>query len=473
MYTQLRESLSGASASLRWPVRVSPVVLYLGLTSLFTDVSSEMVSTVLPVYLVLYLQFSPLQFGILDGLYQGVSALVRMAGGLAADRWGRHKEVAAGGYALSAICKLGLLAAGGAWTALAGVVVADRIGKGIRTAPRDALISLNSDPRDLGAAFGVHRALDTLGALLGPLLAFALLALVPGAFDVVFVVSFCVALVGLGVLVLFVEGRDPRPAGHAGNATGQLLLDSEPPPFARSADMERPTSLDREPRPDVTAARPIGPQSREEPSRPAPSFGRAVRLIGAPRYRTLVLAGTVLGLATIGDGFLYLGLQRRLRFGGELLPLLYVGTSVAYFALSVPVGRLADRVGRARIFLGGYALLPLVYLTLLLPSPGLAMLFVCLALFGAYYAATDGVLMALASSMLPAELRGSGLAMLATGVSLARLVGAVLFGALWTWWSLEAAVLAFGATLLGTLAIFAMVFARQHPGMSREPTAPA
>ena len=187
--------------------RVSRNVVLLGLTSMFTDISSEMVATILPLYLVFGLGLSPLQFGVADGLYQGVTAFVRLGGGFVADRWRRYKEVAVFGYALSAVCKLGLVAVGSAWTALTAVLVLDRSGKGIRTAPRDAMISLSSEREDLGTAFGVHRALDTAGAMLGPLVAFGLLALVPRAFDAVFVVSFCVAMIGLGLLVLFVKNR--------------------------------------------------------------------------------------------------------------------------------------------------------------------------------------------------------------------------------------------------------------------------
>src|SRR5262249_9176696 len=120
------------------------------------------------------------------------------------------------GYGLSALCRVGLFLAGSAWTGLAAVVLVDRLGKGLRTAPRDALISLSSSPPALGAAFRVHRALDTCGAMLGPLVAFGLLALIPNAFDAVFVASFCAALVGLAVLVLFVEDQTaPIRGGRA------------------------------------------------------------------------------------------------------------------------------------------------------------------------------------------------------------------------------------------------------------------
>jgi MFS family permease len=388
--------------------QVSRNVLFLGLTSLFTDISAEMVSTILPLYLVFTLRLAPLQFGIIDGLYQGSAVLVRVASGFIADRWRNHKQVAAAGYALSAVSKLGLLAVQGAWTAIAGIILVDRIGKGIRTAPRDALISLSSPREGLGTAFGVHRALDTAGAMLGPLVAFGLLALVPGAFDAVFVVSFCAALVGLGLLALFVESRP--------------VVD------------------------DVATAP------------PRVWVKAAAGLLGAPRFRLLMLVGAALSLTTISDGFLYLGLQRKLDFSVGFFPLLYVATALVYMVLAVPIGQLADRVGRGRVFVGGYVLLVLVYTSLLLPGIGPAEVLVYLVLFGAYYAATDGVLMALASAIVPAELRTSGLALLATATSVSRLLASVLFGLFWTWWDVPVAVSLFvgGLVVAIVLAVAAL-----------------
>ena len=176
---------------------VSRTVIMLGLVSLFTDLSQEMVTAVLPLYLTYQVRLSPLQFGFVDGMYQGATALVRLLGGLLADRKERHKEVAAVGYGASAICKLGLVIVSGAWLGTTAVLMIDRLGKGIRTAPRDAMISLSSDRAGLGRSFGVHRALDTVGAMLGPLAAFVLLAQLPGAYDSIFLISFSIALIGL------------------------------------------------------------------------------------------------------------------------------------------------------------------------------------------------------------------------------------------------------------------------------------
>jgi MFS family permease len=412
VYPLLRESLPSAPPTAA-PAPVAPPgrgidrnVLYLGLTSLITDISAEMVHSILPVYLVFQLRLTPLQFGLIDGLYQGVAAVVRLAGGLAADRWRRYKEVAASGYALSAVCKLGFLAVGEAWLGVAAVVLLDRLGKGVRTAPRDALISLSSARERLATAFGVHRTFDSAGAMLGPLVAFGLLALVPSGFDVVFMTSFCLALIGLAVLLLFVENRSV-PATELGQ--------------------------------------------------PVPSTRAAIALLANRRFGALVAAGTVLGLATISDGFVYLALQRQGALNVGLLPLLYVATAFCYFLLALPAGWLADRLGRPAVLVGGYLLLLGVYAGLLWPLWGPAQVVASVALLGAYYAATDGVLMALGSAALPATLRGSGLALLTTATSVARLLSSVLFGAIWTVGGLHTAVVLFAAGLAGAILVTTVV----------------
>lgn len=356
---------------------ISANVVALGLVSLVTDVSAEMVTAVLPLYLVVGLGFSPLQFGLIDGLYTGAAAVVRILGGHTSDRWQRRKLVAGAGYALSAVAKLGLLAAGSSTVALGGVIAADRMGKGIRTAPRDALISMSVPSSRLGAAFGVHRAMDTLGALLGPIVAFAVLATTANAYDAVFTTSFCIAAFGVVLLVLFVR--------------------------------ERPMAV-----------------------RPKLSIRIPFRLCG-------IVA--LLGIATIGDGFVYLILARRLDLAATYFPLLPLGTALAYLALAVPLGRLADRIGRWRLFLGGHLLLFGGYLSLAAPIPGLAMIVVAPVLLGACYAATDGVLMAIAGPLFPEAVRGSGLAIVQSTQAMAKLAGTVAFGALWTVWGLTPALI--------------------------------
>jgi MFS family permease len=375
----LRGLLAGRARA-KTRTAIPPTVWLLGLVSCFTDISSEMVSSILPAYLFVHLQLTPIQYGLVDGLYQGVTAIARLGSGIVADRWRGYKLVAAIGYGLSAVCKVGLLSAGSAWSVFAAILSLDRIGKGVRTAPRDALISLSTRRQDLASAFGVHRAMDTVGVFVGPLLAFWILASMPGRFDAVFVFSFAAALIGLAVLVLLVDDRR-GPGG----------------------DDERRPSVD---------------------------------LRGLIRHRPFVAVAVVAMLTNfvvVSDAFLYLLLQWRRGGGAESIPLLYAGTAAAYLVLAAPVGRLADRIGRARVFLMGQVLMIVVYAGIAWLQIELWTLAVCLLLHGAYYAATDGVIAALVSGATRSEVRASGLAALTTGTSLTRLAGSVLVGAIWSW----------------------------------------
>jgi MFS family permease len=363
-------------------VGVGSNVFFLGLTSLLTDIASEMVTATLPLYLLLTLRLAPLQFGLIDGINQGASVLVRIASGLIADRWQRAKEVATAGYAFSAFCRIGLLLVGRNWLGISGVVLLDRIGKGIRTAPRDAMIASNTTPGQFATAFGVHRAMDTAGAMLGPLVAAGLLYLAPGSYDAVFIVSFCFAVVGVAVITLLVEAPIRR------------VPKTDSPPVTSKV---------------------LG------------------QLLSRPNFRTLVLISSLLALTTLSDSFIFLTLQSRFDLSLSLFPLLYVGVALVYMLLAIPMGRLADRLGRRQVFLAGYVLLAGVYGLLLLPGLPQALSLSVLLLLGLYYAATDGVLTALASAILPGESRTTGLAIMTTGTGLARLLASLGYGALWTY----------------------------------------
>jgi MFS family permease len=392
-------------------------VVFLGLTSFWTDLSAELVTSVLPIYLLVHLQLSPATFGVIDGLHQAGNALARLFGGYWSDRWQRYKRVAAIGYALSTVSRLALLVPlGGSW--FAGVTLVDRFGKGVRTAPRDAMISLSVAPRALGTAFGLHRALDTAGAMLGPLLAFVLMRFTDDAFDAVFLVSFLVGVVGLVTLLAFVSD----PAGL------------EPSAVAPSSS-------------DTTAPEPVAKRN------PA-AWKDVTALLSERRFRTLVACSGALGAVTIGDAFLYLVLQHRYSFATGNVPLLYLATPLVYTLLALPLGRLADRVGRMTMLLAGHAALGLGYVVVSLPlsaALGVGGAILCL---GAYYAATDGVLMALASPLLPARLRASGLAWVATLNLLGKFVASAAFGLVWTQLSELTAMLLFAACLGVTVALF-------------------
>ncbi|MDU8997865.1 MFS transporter [Streptomyces mirabilis] len=443
---------------------VAPTVLALGAVSLITDVSSEMVTAVLPLYLVTGLGLSPLGFGLLDGIYNGFSALVRLIGGHLADRGGgRHKWVAGFGYALSAACKPLLLLAH-TLTPIGLILAADRTGKGLRTAPRDALISLSSTPETRGRAFGVHRAMDTAGALFGPLVAFLILRATVDGYDAVFTVSFCVAVVGVLVLVLFVPNSvngartKPDPDG-ARTKSG--------PDDARTKSAPDGTRTKSAPDGARSPATGAAPQAISGDTTPRPTLRAALALLARPDLRRVTLCALLLGLATVSDSFVYLLLQRRLGVPDRWFALLPLGTAAAFLLLAVPLGRLADRVGRWRVFLAGHGALLLAYALLLTSWHGTALPYAVLLLHGCFYAATDGVLMAVASESVPEELRSSGLALVQTGQALARFVCSLGFGAAWTAWGDRTALTA-STVALALCALFALTLRRPAPSAPSE-----
>ncbi|MFI5642284.1 MFS transporter [Streptomyces goshikiensis] len=399
-----RRSTASAAAPALGPgrsARIAPTVLALGTVSLITDVSSEMVTAILPLYLVTALGVSPLGFGVLDGVFNGASAILRLLGGFLGDRGGgRHKAVATAGYGLSALCRPTLLLAH--TTPLIGLVLAaDRVGKGLRTAPRDAMISLATPPERRGRAFGVHRAMDTAGALTGPLLAFLILRGAPGSYHAIFTVSSYVAALGVLVLVLFVRGRSLR---------------STPP---------------------TSAAR---PHLRE--------------LLHLPALRRITACAALLGLATVSDSFVYLLLQRRFDLPATWFPLLPLGTAAVYLLLAVPAGMLADRIGRRRMFVLGHAALLTGYALLLaLPGGSAGLAATVLALHGLFYAATDGTLAAAAAGAVPEQRRGAGLALVGTGQAAGRFACSLTVGALWSRWGDTAALALMTAALTAAVVI--------------------
>lgn len=386
----------------RAAAKVSSVVVMLGVVSLLTDISSEAVAAVLPLYVTAAMGLSTIAFGFIDGVMQGASALVRIAGGWAADRGDHPKWVAFLGYGLSAVTRGALLFVGG-FAALLSVTALERVGKGIRTAPRDAMITASSNPRTLARSFGVHRALDTAGAAIGPLVAFGILWAIPNGYQTVFAVSFAFAIIGLAVLGLMVPDMRPRRAAwlerHRTRQTRGL-------PSCKGCTCGVP---------GLTAA-----------GRPF-----SWKVLATPALRRLLLAAGGLGLLTVGDGFVYLSLQSRDGFATKWFPLLYVGTNIAYMALAIPMGRVADRFGKARVLILGHVALLAAYLSAaLLVGSGWTTI-VTLGLLGVFYAATDGVLAAVVGEMAPTSMRGTAIGTAQTVVAVARMISAAGFGFLW------------------------------------------
>ncbi|MGI9605821.1 MAG: MFS transporter [Acidimicrobiales bacterium] len=390
---------------------VNGTVLALGATSFFTDISSEMVAAVVPLFLTIELGFSRAAFGLFQGVYELANALLRLVGGAIADRTRRPKETAAAGYGLSTLTRAGLV--GSALTGLPAVpfLIADRFGKGLRTGPRDAMISLATPEAAWGTAFGIHRTMDAAGALIGPILAFAILFAVPGSFDSIFVLSFGFGMVGFAVIATKV--RNP------------VFTTAAPPVRVPSAIRNH-----------------------------AKNQG----------FRRILAMGFVVSIFTVADSLAYLVIWDASKaastigtegFGLEWFPLLFAGTAMAFLVTATPLGRLADRIGRARMWVIGHGFLLGVYAVLLTgPTSTLAVLAV-LVLLGSYYGATDGVLPALAAGVIPEDVRSGGLALLSTIVATGRMVSAVGFGLIWDRAGADIALLTAAVGLIVVLVITA------------------
>jgi MFS family permease len=258
--------------------------------------------------------------------------------------------------------------------------------------------------------------MDTAGAMLGPLLAVAVLAVAPQSYDAVFVVSFCVALIGVAIIVLFVK----NPVQEGGEVSGDH----------RDA---APASV---------------------------SVTRIRALLRQKEFRVLIAVGSALSLVTVSDSLLYLALQQRMTFAVGVFPLLYVVTALSFMVLAIPMGRLADRIGHRRVFLLGYGLLFATYALLLSPIMNGVVVVLMLATLGAYYAATDGVLMALASRLLPADMLATGLALVTTGTGAARLLASTLYGVFWERSGADVTLIVFALALIAILCVVSRTILR-------------
>jgi MFS family permease len=380
-----------------------PTVRRLGLVSLLTDASSEMIYPLLPSFLTGTLRASPEFVGLVEGLAESVASLLKMASGWISDHLPRRKPLIVGGYTLSSLARPLVAFATSPWHVLA-VRVADRIGKGVRGAPRDALVAQVTPPADLGRAFGFHRAMDHAGAVVGPLLASAVLL----ARDDVRLVFALAALPALASVLVLVFGVKDAPA----RAT---------PAAARSASPE-PTH----------AATPAGP--------------------GPRRFLA------VIGLFTLGnssDAFLLLRAQQA-GVSLALVPLLWTAHHVVKSAASTAGGALSDRVGRRVTIAGGWCLYAAAYAGLGLATRAWQV-WALFAVYGLHHALTEGPERALIADLATGERRGRafGLYHAITGGLL--LPASLLTGALWQRYSPAVALITGAAIALAAAVALLMV----------------
>jgi MFS family permease len=388
-------------------------VYVLGAVSLFTDISSEMIVPVRILFLVGVLNTPLALAGLIEGLAESATSLLKIISGSLADRAGTRKPLIVFGYGVSNLIKP-VLAFAGSWPAALGIILLDRAGKGVRGSPRDAVIADSTPQTFRGKAFGFHRAMDTLGAAIGPLITFAILALSGGDLRQVFVWTVVPGVLALLVIVLFL--REPKREVTIQPAKGRVLGIWQP----------------------------------------------LVEL--GQRFWLFTAVATLFALGNSSDAFIFLraeGLEHSL----EAVPLIYFGYNVVYALLATPLGSLSDRYGRLPILIAGYGAFGLVYAGWAVASQPWHALLLFL-LYGIYAAATEGISKAMVADVVPRAQRASALGWFNGMTGLAALPANLLGGWLWSVMG-PSATFALGAWLALVSGALLIAWA---PWLLREPT---
>jgi MFS family permease len=369
------------------------------------DLSSEMIHSLLPVFLVSVLGTSAEALGLIEGVAEATASIAKVFSGVWSDRLGRRKPLVICGYGLAALAKplFPLATSAGA---ILTARFADRLGKGIRGAPRDALVADVTPPEQRGAAFGLRQALDTVGAVLGPLVAIALMAALAGNIRAVFWIAVLPAWAAVALLVAGIE----EPTTHADDRPARTL-------------------------PHLTELRQLSAD-----------------------YWSVVVIGAVFTLARFSEAFLVLR-AHDLGLSLAWTPLALVVMNLTYVATAYPVGKLSDRIGRVGLLAGGLVMLIAADLILALTTQ-LGATFAGIAVWGLHLGLTQGVLAAMVADAAPAPLRGSafGLFHLVSGV--ATLVASLLAGILWE--TAGASTTFFAGAALTAVALAGLISWRAH-----------
>lgn len=371
-------------------------VWLIGLISLVNDSSSEMLYPLIPLYLSSVLMAGPRALGLIEGIAEATASLLKLFSGVVVDRTRRSKPWVVVGYALAAFGRP-LIAFVTSWPMLLAIRFADRIGKGLRSSPRDALLAGSVAPEQRGAAFGIHRAMDNAGAVVGPLIASALLAAGTSLHDI-FLWSIAPALLCVGLALSIKEPRDSHPAA--------------PKPFQWNL--------------------------RDMPD----SF---------KRYLVVVAVFT---LGNSSNMFLLLR-AKELGVSEASVPLLWAAVSLVAMLFSTPLAGLSDKVGRIPLLLGGYVAYALFYAGLGLMTQGGIVLFALFGFYGLFMAATEGVEKALVADIAPAELRGTAFGWFNLTAGAFLLPASVAFGGLYQAFS---PLVAFGFSAVCSLTAAALLW---------------
>ena len=402
--------------------RFPPNVLLLGAVSFFTDVSSEMIFPLLPIFLTTFLGASSAALGLIEGVADSAASLLDIVVGYAADRGGQYKRFVLLGYGLSSLVKAGIALAV-TWPQMLVLRGLERVGKSIRTAPRDAIIAKSTQPASRGMAFGLHRAMDTAGAIAGPAIAYLILmALGSGepAYRTVFWAALLPAFVAVLIIVLFL--REPKEGAELPDKKSNQAKKSAPAPAKK------------------------------------PSFFASLRSLD-PTYRRFLLISALFSLSYFSFALLIVRASQLGISAADIL-LLYLLYNIVYALVSVPLGMLSDRIGRQWVIAASFALYGLICLGFAFLSAWwqIALLF---ALYGVFVSADESVNKAYISDLAGEDRRAMALGAYNTGMGVVYLPANALFGAAWA--ALGAGVAFGGAAVLAFAAALWMMAFKDKP----------
>ncbi len=414
-------------------------------TSFFTDAASEVVYPLMPLYLTRVLGGTALSIGIIEGAAEALNSVLKIISGRMADRWRTRKPLMIAGYAVSSAVRP-LVALATTWPHVLLVRLADRVGKGVRGAPRDALIASWADPAIRGYAFGVNRAMDHAGAVVGPLLATLFLYFFPGQYRLLFALTLIPGVIAVLMLLPVPDVAPPVRPETSPSSRGDSPQSTGASASTASADSQAVTRTALEGGRSESLS--WSPGSSEPGLATGAGAQTARSSLGSPFYRYVgVLALFSLGNST--DAFLLLRLNDA-GIGAMWIPLVWAALHVVKAVASPIGGRLSDRVSRKVIIVSGWAIYAGVYAGFAVVSSLQALVAVFLT-YGLYYGLTEGVEKAVIADIVPDNSRGYAFGIYSAVIGIGALFASLLFGGIWKFAGAPAAFM--------TGALFALVSA--------------
>lgn len=349
-------------------------VFFTGLVSLLMDVSSEMVYPLLPLFLTNVLGATKTTVGIIEGIAEATASLLKIFSGWVSDKFGKRKLLMGLGYGISTVSRP-IIALASTWFSVLGARFVDRVGKGVRTAPRDAIIAESTPEYKLGLAFGFHRTMDTIGAVIGPGLAFILLYLTSENMRFVFLASTIPGILAVAVIIFFLKEK-AKKAREKGAEIPRLTL----------------ASFDG-------------------------------------KFRSYLFVIAIFSLGNFADAFLLLQAQN-LGIRQEIIPIVYLLFNIVYALSSAPIGAFADRIGLRTVVLAGFISYSVIYF-LVANAFSPVHMWILFPLYGVYKAMTEGVQRAFLSTLAPKERKATAFGVYHTVTGLMLLPASIIAGRLW------------------------------------------